>query len=187
MSDLAHLAHVVLLYNIAELLSANPTAALSYLIYQEETDAAMTLLKTEKNTLELHTPCGLYSDTPLHTAVRKKNYALATALLKAGADSSITNENKRTPLHLAISQGDVAMVQTLLKGKVSPHTLSDGATPREWAERYKQPVIADLLDLSEIKVALYDAKAYLPSQGPQCPTHTTEAPAEQRLTRTFSL
>ena len=86
--------------------------------------------------------------TALHVAAAWGNVELARALLKAGADTTIRNNNGSSPIHLAISQRREEMVRILLDH--SPHLVSsentkNGFYPLHTAALYREQGIAKLL------------------------------------------
>ncbi len=70
--------------------------------------------------------------TPLITAITFDKPEIANALVKAGADLSIQNNDGSTALHTAAFFGKVEMVQMLIDAKADKTIKNNyGATPRE--------------------------------------------------------
>ncbi len=70
--------------------------------------------------------------TPLVTAATFGEVAIAQALIDAGADLSIKNNDGTTPLHSAAFFGRIEIVQQLIDAKADKTLLNNyGATPRQ--------------------------------------------------------
>ena len=86
--------------------------------------------------------------TALHVAAAWGNVELARALLKAGADSSIQNNNGSSPIHLAISQKREELVRILLDHSpqlVSSYNTKNGFYPLHTAAYHLELGIAGVL------------------------------------------
>eukprot|EP01084_Bolivina_argentea_P017824 33252_1 len=79
------------------------------------------------------------NDTPLHIAVKYKQYNIIQKLLEEGA--SINEQNRitgNTPLHIATNQNDIKSVQLLLKYDANAYINNiNEETPLSIAQRYK--------------------------------------------------
>lgn len=62
--------------------------------------------------------------TPLHIAVRNKQFRTVVALLKAQSDPN-AKYNSRTPLHYAVEMNDLTFVNVLLKHNADPNALDE--------------------------------------------------------------
>ena len=95
---------------------------------------------------------GPKSEYALHAAVASKNIKIVQMLLDAGADVRIEDASGMTPLHTAVIQGSLDMVEVLLKADADPWAFSaENLSPIEYAERFKFPLIVDLLRKQPIK------------------------------------
>ena len=86
--------------------------------------------------------------TALHVAAAWGYPALAKALLKAGADPTIRNNNGSSPIHLAISQKREELVRILLDHSpqlVSSYNTKNGFYPLHTAALYRERGIAGVL------------------------------------------
>lgn len=88
--------------------------------------------------------------TPLMYAAKEGNVAIATSLLKNGADVNARSTVQGwTPLHFAVDQEDTEMVEFLLNNKANPNKISAffEYTPLMWAARKgSTPIIKLLID-----------------------------------------
>ena len=74
--------------------------------------------------------------TPLHVAAQKKDVAMVSMLLKAGADPNLSNKEGNTPLHFAAQNGSFGCVSSLLDhGAVRNVTNKEGKTPGDGANQ----------------------------------------------------
>jgi len=85
--------------------------------------------------------------TPLIEAISHGATAVATMLLKAGADVDQADATGRTPLMVAAEQGEIALVQSLLEAGADPNARSRlGSTALGQAELADQAELVHLLE-----------------------------------------
>ena len=85
--------------------------------------------------------------SPLHLAAESGNTELVTALLAADADPNVFDSERRSPVFLALFEQHEAAARTLLAHRrTDPRLVTQGYSPREWAERTGHPALAELID-----------------------------------------
>src|SRR5262249_42665871 len=86
-------------------------------------------------------------ETALHFAAVKDSPEIARTLIQGGADLNLqAHRTKETPLHQAAIRGKLEVVRELLEhGADCSVKALKGLTARQWAQRYKQKKIVDLL------------------------------------------
>lgn len=87
---------------------------------------------------------------PLHSAVAQRDpdtvWAVAAALLDAGADPNVEQEGGWTPLHAAALHGDLDLIELLLRHGADPGSTSvDGKTPADLAREKNHTQVAERL------------------------------------------
>ncbi len=120
------------------------TTPLELAIAWNQTDAALLLLQNhaDPNLAELPgKPMTPYYDRPLAQAVNHNNATVAAALIEAGADVNIQNDEGYTALYYAVQLQNLQMVQLLLDAHADANLQShdrslDGTTPLGLAVRY---------------------------------------------------
>ena len=85
-------------------------------------------------------------ETPLHYAVKTRNFEAVGLLLKAGADPNAVGEDGYTPLHWAATKGDRKIVELLLAyGASTRERAIAGYTAEEMARLREHLEIAEIL------------------------------------------
>lgn len=86
-------------------------------------------------------------DTALHKAAQNGNPKIAQLLLRAGANSEVTNSRRETPLHIACMNGHTGLVTLLLKThRANPNAKKEGGiTPLMLAAHQGHTEIIELL------------------------------------------
>lgn len=129
--------------NVDERNAAGATP-LELAINWNQTDAALLLLQNhaDPNLADLAgKPMTPYYDRPLAQAVNHNNAAVAAALIEAGADVNVQNDEGYTALYYAVQLQNLQMVELLLNAHADPNLQShdrnlDGSTPLGLAVRY---------------------------------------------------
>lgn len=84
--------------------------------------------------------------TPLHLAIRTKNFNLVPIFLKAGANPNALAKNNVTPLMWAAEEGDENSVISLLQGGANPNLKNvDGSTALDYAQKKNQIAVVTTL------------------------------------------
>jgi ankyrin repeat protein len=89
---------------------------------------------------------------PLIAALSCRRLDVLKLLLSFGADPNQRGINDCTPLHIAVGYSDSNAIEILLQAGADPHLrtrIDDCETPREMAERARQPEVARLLLAAE--------------------------------------
>ena len=83
-------------------------------------------------------------ETPLYHAIHRKNLAVITVLLNAGADPNYYSDE--TYLHSAVQGNDLTVLAALLNAKANPNAQNEwGKTPLHYAGASEAPVEETLL------------------------------------------
>jgi uncharacterized protein len=94
----------------------------------------------ERSTNELY-------NTPLHSALAGRRFAIAQLLVEHGSDVNSSNRRGWTPLHLAAGAGNLDAVQFLAQHGADPGALNaDQLTPAGIARERGYPAVAEWLD-----------------------------------------
>ena len=84
--------------------------------------------------------------TALHSAIAARDRASTFALIAAGADVNLTQQDAFTPLHKAAQNGDRDIVEALLAAGADPVArLASGERPADLARKHKHPELVPLL------------------------------------------
>jgi ankyrin repeat protein len=85
--------------------------------------------------------------TALHSAIAARDRESTLALIAAGADVNLAQQDAFTPLHEAAQNGDRDIVEALLAAGADPGTrLASGERPADLARKHKHPELAPLLE-----------------------------------------
>jgi len=85
-------------------------------------------------------------DGTLYQAVRDRDTAAATEMIKGGADVNMASDDGTTPLHWAIENHDVTLIRQLIRAGADVRARNDyGATPMTEAARLGDPVVLEML------------------------------------------
>ncbi len=89
-------------------------------------------------------------ETLLHRCVALGYPAVATFLLRQGANPNIQDRKEMTPLMLAVERRDLEMAKLLLEHGADAHTVKNGGgeTAAEMARHVQEPALAKLLEES---------------------------------------
>ncbi|ODM88846.1 Ankyrin-3 [Orchesella cincta] len=107
-----------------------------------------------KEQLEMRS--GPEEDTPLHTAVKKKDLEICRIFVDAGANVDAVNKDGQTPLHIASTLGEENMVKFLFLCKANPHLVDkEDRTALHVAAMSGQTQLIDLLT-DKFKVSVFE-------------------------------
>jgi ankyrin repeat protein len=85
--------------------------------------------------------------TPLHLAAERGHATIVRALLEAGADPNLLDREQRSPLFLALLEQKREAAELLIAHRrTDVRLLTQGSTPRSWAERTQQQELVALID-----------------------------------------
>ena len=85
--------------------------------------------------------------TALHSAIAARDRESTFALIAAGADVNVAQQDDFTPLHEAAQNGDRDILESLLAAGADPTArLSSGERPADLARKHKHPELAPLLE-----------------------------------------
>ena len=85
--------------------------------------------------------------TALHSAIAARDRESTFALIAAGADVNLKQQDSFTPLHEAAQNGDRDIVEALLAAGADPSArLAGGERPADLARKYEHPELAPLLE-----------------------------------------
>ena len=116
--------------------------------------------------------------TPLHRAVVREDYAIASLLIDAGAEVDAQNTKGKTPLYLAASLPRAGMVSLLLSAGADGGLADEkGITPLDMAVENDLDVVADIRDAGGVCLTRTDAACGLVMR----PLHSTVVVAQNHV------